>query len=69
VVARIKIEGKGKIVPELLNEHHAMKAYWGSVRIAPCILDLGIRWRGVVSFTLWPLYSQGRNLGGPQSRS
>jgi hypothetical protein len=28
--------------------------------IAPCILDLGTRWRWVVSFTLQPLYPQGR---------
>jgi hypothetical protein len=39
--------------------------------------DLDTRWRWVVSFTSWPLYSQGksswypldRRLGGPQSRS
>jgi len=31
--------------------HHAMKAYWGSKVIAPRILDLGSRWRRVVSFT------------------
>jgi hypothetical protein len=38
--------GKGKFVPLLfLTEHHAMKAYWGSRSIAPCILDLGSRWR------------------------
>jgi hypothetical protein len=54
-----------------------MKAYWGSVDIAPRILDLGTRWRWVVSFTPRPLYPQGksprypldRRLGGPQSRS
>jgi hypothetical protein len=28
-----------------------MKAYWGSGNIAPRILDLGTRWRWVVSFT------------------
>jgi hypothetical protein len=28
-----------------LTKHHAMKAYWGSVGIAPRILDLGTRWR------------------------
>jgi hypothetical protein len=37
---------KGKVVPALsLTEHHTMKAYWGSKRIAPRILDLGTRWR------------------------
>jgi hypothetical protein len=24
-----RIKGKGKVVPVLLTEHHAMKAYWG----------------------------------------
>jgi hypothetical protein len=60
-----------------LTKHHAMKSYWGSGGIAPRILDLGTRWRRVVSFTPWPLYPQGnshwdpldRRLGGPQSRS
>jgi len=53
-----------------------MKIYRGSGGIAPWIPDRGIRWRWVVSFTLWPLYSQGkspqylldRRLGGPQSQ-
>jgi len=44
--------------------------------IALRILDVGIRWRWVVSFTHWPLYRQGkspwyplhRRLGGPQIR-
>jgi hypothetical protein len=36
---------KGKVVPVLLTEHHAMKAYGGSGGIAPYILDLGTRWR------------------------
>jgi hypothetical protein len=54
-----------------------MKVYWGSGSIAPHVLDLGTRWRWVVSFTSRPLYPQGKNpwyplnrrLGGPQSRS
>jgi hypothetical protein len=54
-----------------------MEAYWGSGDIAPHILDLGTRWKRVVSFTSRPLYPQGKNpwyplyrrLGGPQSRS
>jgi hypothetical protein len=49
----------------------------GSGDVAPRILDLGTRWRGVVSFTPRPLYLQGkspwyplsRRLGGPQGRS
>jgi len=56
-------------------EHHAMEAYWGSRCIAPCILDLGTRWKAVVSFTPRPLYPQGeshwypldRRLGGPRA--
>jgi len=31
-----------------LTKHHVMKKYWGSGRIAPCILFLGTRWRWVV---------------------
>jgi hypothetical protein len=60
-----------------LTKHHPMKTYWGSRGIAPRILDIGTRWRWVVSFTPWPLYPQGksllypldRRLGEPQSRS
>jgi hypothetical protein len=37
-----------------------MKIYWGSGGIAPCILDLGTRWRWVVNFTPWPLYPRER---------
>jgi hypothetical protein len=54
-----------------------MKAYWVSECIAPRILDLGTRWRCVVSFTHRPLYLQGQSTrftldkrpGGPKSRS
>jgi hypothetical protein len=54
-----------------------MKAYWGSGRVSPRILDLGTRWKAVVSFTPRSLYLQGnspwypldRRLGGAQSRS
>jgi hypothetical protein len=54
-----------------------MKTYWDSEGIALRILDLGTRWRWVVSFTPRPLYPQGksprypldRRLGEPQSRS
>jgi hypothetical protein len=54
-----------------------MKTYWGSRDIAPRILNLGAKWRLVVSFTPRPLYSRGKNtryaldtrLGGPQSQS
>jgi hypothetical protein len=46
-----------------------MKAYWGSGCIAARILDLGTRWRAVVSFTPLSLYPLYRRLGGPQSLS
>jgi hypothetical protein len=54
-----------------------VKAYWGSGGTDPLILDLGTRWRWMVSFTPRPLYLQRkspwypleRRLGGPQSRS
>jgi len=29
---------KGEFIPVILNEHHAMKAYWGSESIYPLIL-------------------------------
>jgi len=54
-----------------------METYWRSGDVAPLILNLGTRWRIVVSFTPRPLYSRGeiprypldRRLDGPQSRS
>jgi hypothetical protein len=54
-----------------------MKAYWRSGGISPLILDPGIRWMWVVSFTPRPLYPHGkspwypldRRLGGPQNQS
>jgi hypothetical protein len=69
-----KCKGKGKVVPVLsLTEHHAMEAYWGSGGTDPRILDLGSRWRWMVSFTLppgkEPWYPLDRRLSGPQSRS
>jgi hypothetical protein len=36
-----------------------MKTYGGGWRYSSTILGLGTRWRWVVSFTLWPLYSRG----------
>jgi hypothetical protein len=59
-----------------LVKHHALKTYWGTESIAPRI-NLGPRWRWVVSFMPWPHYHQckspryplERRLGGSQSRS
>jgi len=52
---------KGKVVPVLLTEHHAMKACWECGGIAPRILNLDSGWRWVVSFTYLPLYHQGNS--------
>jgi hypothetical protein len=38
-------EDKGKVVPVILTEHHAMKGFWGSGGIAQHIPDLGTRWK------------------------
>jgi hypothetical protein len=46
--------------PCALTKHHAMKTYCGSGGIAPRILDLGTRWRLVVSFTPLPLFAPGK---------
>jgi hypothetical protein len=46
-----------------LTQHHAMNTYWDSGSIAPRILDLGTRWKWVVSFTPRPLYTQGNSPG------
>jgi hypothetical protein len=59
-----------------VSVHHAMKTYWESGGIAPHIIDLGTRWKWVVSFTSpaalpprkSPWYPMDRWLGVPQSR-
>jgi hypothetical protein len=51
-----------------LNKHHTMKANWESGGITPPILDLGTRWRQVVSFTPHPLYFQGKSPWYPLDR-
>jgi hypothetical protein len=45
-----------------------MKTYCGSGGIAPCILDLGTKWRWVVSLTPQPLYLQGKSRLCPLDR-
>jgi hypothetical protein len=58
-----------------LTKYRTMKTCLRSGGIAPRILDLGTRWRWVVSFTPWPLYAQrkspryaqNRMLGGPRA--
>jgi len=62
-------------VPLLWAPRH--EGVLGSGGITPSIIDLGSRWRWVVSFTRLPLYPQGKSpwhpldkrLDGPQSRS
>jgi hypothetical protein len=54
-----------------------MKVHWGVEVYLHSFVDLGTRWKWVVSFTARPLYLQGkspqypldRSLDGPQSRS
>jgi hypothetical protein len=41
---------------------------WGSGGIDPCFLDLGTKWRWVVSFTPRPLYPLGKSLRYPSQR-
>jgi hypothetical protein len=76
-----KLQSKGKrysCTCTFLTKHHAMEEYWGKGGIAPHILDLGTRWRWMVSFTpqlLYPpqekttWYLLDRRLGGPQNQS
>jgi hypothetical protein len=64
-VITLIIFGKVKVKLKLslcLTKHHAVKTYWGSGGLAPRILDLGTRWRLVVSFTRRPLYPRERPL-------
>jgi len=54
---------KGKNVKFYLcsTKHHAMKTYWEVEVIFPRIINLGTRWRWVVSFTTRPLYSRSKS--------
>jgi len=45
-----------------------MKAYWGSGGVAPRILDLGSRWKWVVSFTPGRFIPQGKSPWYPFDR-
>jgi hypothetical protein len=53
LVIVIKCRGEDKVVREL-NEAPHHEDVWGSESIFPCILNLGTRWRRVVSFTPRP---------------
>jgi hypothetical protein len=54
---KVKVKSKLSLC---LTKHHAMKTC--------CILDLGTRWRWVVSFTSRPLYPQGKSPWHPLDR-
>jgi hypothetical protein len=58
-----KIKVKVKLSLCFITEHHAVKSYCGSRGKASIILDLGARWRWVVSFTPRPLYPRERAAG------
>jgi len=45
-----------------------VKTYGGVEILEPHILNLGTRWRWVVSFTPWPLYSLGKSPRYPLGR-
>jgi hypothetical protein len=49
--------GKGKFVPVLNQSSTTPRRCMGDWKYSSTILGLEIRWRWVVSFTLWPLYS------------
>jgi hypothetical protein len=57
------------------TKYHVMETDWGCGGTDPHILNLGIIWRRVVSFTTRALYPRGRNpkldrrLGGTHRRS
>jgi hypothetical protein len=50
----VELSGGGGGISVMVNdltEHHAIKVYWGSGCIAPCILDLSTRQRWSASCT------------------
>jgi hypothetical protein len=58
----------GKVVP-VLNWTLRHEGVWGSGFIEPHFLDLGTRWRWVVSFMPRPLYHRGNSPRYPLDRS
>jgi hypothetical protein len=60
---------KARIIRYRYTKHQAIKTYWGSEGIAPCILNLGTIWRRVVSFTNRPVCRRGKNARYPLNRS
>jgi hypothetical protein len=71
-MTELRFKIKVKLSLCLLNYALCLEDIRGSWRYSSTILDLGIRWRWVVNFTLrslWPQYALDRRLGGPQSWS
>jgi hypothetical protein len=58
----------GKVRSLCFNWAPRHEGVLGSGGLAPCVLELGTRWRWVVSFTPWPLYRQGKSLWYPLDR-
>jgi hypothetical protein len=64
VSSYIRLTNKVQVTINLslcLTKHHDMKTYWESGAVAPRILNLGDRWRWVVSFTHPPVYPRRKN--------
>jgi len=47
------------------NQAQRLEDVWGSEGITPCILNHDTRWKCVVSFMPWALYSPGKELLPP----
>ena len=60
VISPEDLHSKGEIVLVLTT-----KAYWWSRSLTPRILNLGARWRQVVTLTLSPQCLQNRRQDGP----
>jgi len=52
----------------VLNYASRCEDVWQSGGIAPRVLKLGTRWKRVLSFTSWPLYTRGNNPRYPPIR-
>jgi len=59
----VQVKDKVRVFPTC-----AIKACRGNIGIAPVILQLGARWRGMVSLMHWPLFPQGAVPHYPMNR-
>jgi len=63
------VSGQLQAPPVLFPDRtQLMEQYWGSRGMIPRIVDLGTRWSEVVSFTLRPLYPDGKSPWYPLDR-